>query len=134
MTEADSHDAAPLPQSVETAAGAGTAGGAASSHASSMSLTAEGSGPASLNLQVFRMPAHGPAYQAMHAMLQRRRQELTKEGDAAGAGAPTGATAAYPLGPPAMSLPHHINVAVAAGGGGQGGSTGPDPLQPMLSF
>ena len=81
----------------------------------------------------FRMPPHGPAYQAMHAMLQRRREQLQKLQQEAAAGSGT-ARAAFALGPPCLSMPHTVEVAIAAAGSGaQGSSVASEPLQPMLS-
>lgn len=133
MTEAGLQSAGTLPQAAQAAEDAGTGGGGGASRGGGQSAAGPASGPACLNVQAFRLPAHGPAYRAMHAMLQRRREELAKE-EAAAAGAPRSTDGGYSLGPPAMSLPHRFSVAVAAGGGGQGGSASSDPLQPMLSF
>lgn len=135
MTEAGLQSAGTLPQAAQAAEAAGAGDGGGAPRGGGQSVAAPASGPASLNVQAFRLPAHGPAYQAMHAMLQRRREELAKE-EAAAAGAPRSTAGGFTLGPPAMSLPHRFSVAVAAGGGGggQGGSAASDPLQPMLSF
>ena len=119
MTESNMQNVTSQPP--QAAAGAGAAGSAASRPGASAGH--------------FRLPAHGPAYQAMHAMLQRRRQELQKEGAAAdGAAAPNSSTAVYPLGPPSVSLPPQFGVVVAVGSTNQGVTAAPDPLQPMLSF
>ena len=72
-----------------------------------------------------RLPDHGPAYQAMHAMLQRRRTELARSSSANGGSG--GAAAA--LGTPTMSLPPEGMAAR----GGAGGMATAETLLPALS-
>ena len=127
MTDGDLQSSAPPPpQSTQAAAAT-----------KDLRQQSTASAPAPTSLPGFRMPAHGPAYQAMHAMLQRRREELTKV--QAEGGSPTGvaclarsSVGAFPLSHPAASLPH-VGMGRAAGGA-KVSSVAPEPLQPMLSF
>lgn len=122
MTESDVHRPAvpPPPQNV-----------AAQAQAASAPRPAAAQGlPAGSPSSGFRMPPHGPAYQAMHAMLQRRREQLQQlQQEAASSGTARGV---FALGPPCLSMPH--TIVVTASGGGQASTAATEPLQPMLSF